>query len=61
METSQVKSPQALADVRRRDRQFQVRLSTDLAAQVRSYMKENGLNENQAIKNIITNFFEKNA
>ena len=61
METSSVRSPQALADVRRRGRQFQVRLSTELSIQVRSYMEENGLNENQAIKNIITQFFENNA
>ena len=61
MATEKLKTPQALADARRRDRQFQVRLSIDLASKVRSYQKENGLNENQVMQTIINHFFTNHA
>lgn len=54
-----MRTPQAEADLRRRDRQFQVRLPVELSAQVRLFMKDHNLNENQALKHIISYFFSK--
>ena len=54
-----MRTPQAEADLRRRDQQFQVRLPAELSAQVRLFMDNHNLNENQALKHIISYFFSK--
>ena len=54
-------TPQAQADRRRRDRQFQVRLPGLLSQKVRAFMHNNKLNQNQALIHIIESFFNSSC
>jgi len=49
--------PYSEIDSERRDCQFSVRLPKPLAAQMRKFMRENGLNKNQALLTIVKKFF----
>lgn len=51
------KSAQAKADDKRRENHFQVRLDPKTAGQLRHFMKSRDYNSNEALRIIITKFF----
>tara|TARA_A100001515_G_scaffold29793_1_gene23222 strand:- start:712 stop:897 length:186 start_codon:yes stop_codon:yes gene_type:complete len=52
------KTPQALADDRRRRNQFSVRLDPDTAAQLEHFMTSRSYSANQALRIIVQRFFK---
>lgn len=55
----QLKNSQAKSDLKRKGSLFQVRLDADMTAKMEHFMLKNGLNRNQALKQIIKDFFGK--
>ena len=53
------KASQARSDIKRKGSLFQVRLDADMTAEMEHFMLKNGLNRNQALKQIIKDFFGK--
>ena len=52
------KTPQAIADDKRRANQFSVRLDPDTAAKLHHFMRSRNYSANQALKIIISRFFK---
>ena len=57
MDDNELREARKRADLKRRPRQFQVRLDQDLADRLKHFMESRGYNQNEALRVIISQFF----